>query len=669
MNENEAKLLSALEAISPSSLNYEEWIHVGMALKAEGLPMSTWQSWSSRDSARYHPEEFESKWNSFESSGITGGTIVDMAKRTGWSYIRSLDWDDGLLASYDETIAMHQPEVEEPWQMTIKYLEAMYKPDETIGFVVKSQFKEEDNKWIPASGGAFLPVKEVIKDLKKHKDLSYAFGDINPEAGAWIRINPTTGPSDKDVTRWDYALVESDNLSIEEQKKLLVSSELPIVALVESGGKSVHAIVRVDAKDKQEYNQRVSFLFDKLAQSQFIVDKANKNPSRLSRLPGAMRRGNLQRLLATNIGCKSWLDWIDHLEGIDDDLPPLVSFADQLENPPIPSPELIASILREGNKMIITGDSKSGKTCLSQELAVSIAEGKPWLNKFQCEQGRVLYLNLECQESSLFERFKQIYEANKWKPSQKGQKNIIVWNLRGHAIPLDKLASKIIRRCRNQGPFIAVIIDPLYKVQQGDENSAEAITTFCNALDKIAQETGAAVIYDHHHPKGAMGERKAIDRGAGSGVFARDADAIIDLSMLEPSNDLKEFLGEHTEKGDKPLLMTFVLRDFKDAEPLPLWFRFPVHKEDETGLLTGVPVEGSREANLQKSPNYSSEQKMKKTLDDVFDANCDEKGRARISILAKQVNKNISTIKRWIDRFPDDYTRKDDGYCYKNDPK
>ena len=653
MNENEAKLLNALDAINPASLNYEEWIHVGMALKAEGLPLSVWQSWSSKDSARYHPEEFESKWNSFESSGITGGTIVDMAKRTGWSYVRSLDWDDGLLASYDETIALHQPEADDPWQMTIKYLEAMYKPDETIGFVVSAAFKEEDNKWIPANGGAFLKVKDLIKDLNKYKDLSYAFGSINEEAGAWIRINPTTGPSDKDVTRWDYALVESDNLSIEEQKKLLVSSELPIVALVESGGKSVHAIVRVDAKDKQEYNQRVSFLFDKLAQSQFIVDKANKNPSRLSRLPGAMRKGKLQRLLATNIGCKSWLDWMDHLEGIDDDLPPLVSFADQLENPPIPSPELIASILREGNKMIITGDSKSGKTCLSQELAVSIAEGKPWLNKFQCEQGRVLYLNLECQESSLFERFRRIYEANKWKPSKNGQKNIVIWNLRGHAVPLDKLASKIIRRCRNQGPFIAIIIDPLYKVQQGDENSAESITKFCNALDKIAQETGSAVIYDHHHPKGSMGERKAIDRGAGSGVFARDADAIIDLSMLEPDKEMLERLATKMKAGYKPMLMSFVLRDFKDVDDTPIWFKFPVHTVADPGELDGAPVEGSAQANLNKSSKKTTSTERKQALDEAFELT-EINGVAKTSDMCKFMDRN--SVYRYLKEFSQFYT-------------
>lgn len=650
--DNEAKIRSALDSIDPSSLDYEEWIHVGMALKAEGFPSSVWDDWSSRDVGRYHFGECEKKFDTFQDSGITAGTIIDMARSRGWKYDRALSWDDGLLASYEETLAA-QETGNKPYQMTVKYLEAMFDPSEVIGYVHSAM--EKEGKWIPANGGIYRPVQDIIKDLKKYRTLDSAFGTINPEAGAWIRINPTTGPKDKDVTRLDYVLIESDSLPIEEQKKFLISSELPIVALVESGGKSVHAVVRVDAKTKQEYDQRVAFLFDWLGKNNFIVDKANKNPSRLSRLPGAERHGNIQKLIATKIGRKSWLDWIDFIEGVDDDLPPLISFADQMENPPELSEELISNILRVGNKMIITGDSKSGKTCLSQELAVCLAEGKPWLDKFQCKQGKVLYINLEVQEASLFERFKRIYTANRWNMTKAGMKNIVVWNLRGHAVPLDKLAAKIIRRCRNEGPFIAIVLDPLYKVQQGDENSAEAITSFCNALDKIAQETGAAVIYDHHHPKGFMGERKAIDRGAGSGVFARDADAIIDLSTLSPDREMLERIGKKIMEGEKPMLMSFVLRDFKDGNDLPMWFRFPIHYVADPGELDGAPVEGSREDNLNKSSKRTTATERKQELDEVFAlAGGSVDGFVKSSEMQKFINR--STLYNYLKEFSEYYS-------------
>ena len=57
------------------------------------------------------------------------------------------------------------------------------------------------------------------------------------------------------------------------------------------------------------------------------------------------------------------------------------------------------------------------------------------------------------------------------KYTPKHSEDIVIWNLSGHAIPLDKLVPKLIRRVANQH-FDAVIIDPIYKVITGDENNA-----------------------------------------------------------------------------------------------------------------------------------------------------------------------------------------------------
>lgn len=633
MDENRA-LLEVLQALDPSRLKYAEWIDVGMALKYEGVPCSVWDDWSRRDVSRYKadgPDSCYSKWETFNGSGKTAGTVFFIAEKYGVRKAsHELDWNSGLDATYEEVISVQAKPDEKPYQMAVRFLETLFKPEETVSFVCTAQWDEEKEKWKPIGAGPVRTCSVIIKDLKKHRRLEDAFGTINEEAGAWIRLNPTTGPNNKDVTRYAYVLAESDNLTIEEQKKLLIGFKLPIATLVESGGKSVHAAVKVDAKDAVEYRQRALFLFDWLAKHKFIVDENNKNEARLSRLPGAMRNGNLQRLIATNIGCSSWLEWIDYIEGIDDDLPQTVTLLDQLENPPELSPELIGGVLREGCKMIITGESKAGKTCLSQNLAVCIAEGRSWLDKFKCAQGKVLYINLEVEAASLSLRFRSIYKAMGIEPTKEGAANIVQWNLRGHAAPMPTLAPKIIRRCRNSGPYKAIILDPLYKVQQGDENSAEAIIKFTNALDNIAHETGAAVIYDHHHPKGATGDRKAIDRGAGSGVFSRDADAICDLSFLSPSKELKELIGSQMGDGEKPMQIELILRDFKDVEPLPIWFKFPLHFVDSAGLLDGVPVEGSREANLQLSPKRTSESDRQETLRQGFLA-CEEDGFAKLS--------------------------------------
>ena len=653
-------LINALNALDPSKLSYSEWVQVGMALKAEGLPCSTWDDWSKKDAARYISGDCEKKWETFNDSGTNGGTIIYLAEQyDNYKPYHELDWDDGLDAYYEEVLTVEDKPDEKPYQMAARFLETLFKPDETVSYVHSAKWKDDKSKWVPADAGHVRTVGDIIKDLRKHRKLEDAFGTFNDDAGGWIRINPTTGPSDKSVTRYAYSLAESDDLSIEDQKKLFINFKLPIATLVESGGKSVHALVKIDAKDEAEYKQRVAFLYDWLAKHKFVVDENNKNPARLSRLPGVMRKGKLQKLVATDIGCSSWLEWIDYIEGVDDNLPQLVTLKDQLSEPPKLSPELIGGVLREGCKMIITGESKAGKTCLSQNLAVCIAEGREWLGKFPCEQGKVLYINLEVEAASLSLRFRSIYSAMGIKPTNKGAENIVQWNLRGYAAPMDKLAPKIIRRCRNTGPYKAIILDPLYKVQQGDENSAEAIIRFTNALDNIAHETGAAVIYDHHHPKGAIGDRKAIDRGAGSGVFSRDADAICDLSFLSPSKELKELIGSHMADGEKPMQIEFVLRDFKDIEPIPIWFKFPLHFVDAAGLLQGAPVEGSREDNLNQSPKRTTENERKGILDAAFNV-CNEDGIASLDDMADWCNGSPTkkTLRNYIKEFSDEYECK-----------
>ena len=115
------KIISALEAIDPRSLNYSEWIEVGMALKAEGCPSSVWEDWSQKDIGKYHFGECRDKWNTFGASGITIATVFKRAIENGWSNPNTMDWDSPL-DSYEEVISNHSSDELEPWEMAVKYL-------------------------------------------------------------------------------------------------------------------------------------------------------------------------------------------------------------------------------------------------------------------------------------------------------------------------------------------------------------------------------------------------------------------------------------------------------------------------------------------------------------------------------------------------------------------
>ncbi len=594
----ENNLLSALKAIDVSQVTRAEWISVGMALKEEGYPCSIWDDWS-RNDVRYHPGECERKWRSFRGSGtpVKGGTIVQMAKERGWTPFGEdgcMAWDDTI--EYDGVTdgfsGFTPPAAWDPVGDLITYLELLFEPDDRVGYVTNDVWKDADGKWLPSKGVYDRTAAELIASLKKHPDdIGATVGDWKPEVGAWIRFNPVDGEGVKNdnVTRFRYALVESDTLPVAEQDILYRKLELPIAALVHSGGKSLHAIVRVDADNYEEYRKRVDFLYDFLEKNGVTIDKQNRNPSRLSRMPGVTRNGNRQYLAATNIGRKSWVDWLDFVEGVTDELPDMEPLSVYKDNPPALPEELISGILRRGHKMLISGSSKAGKSFLLMELCVALAEGRPWLG-FPCKKGRVLYVNLEIDPASAVNRFLKIYEALGIPAAN--MDSIVLWNLRGHAVPLDQLVPKLIRRVRDQ-KFDAIIIDPIYKVITGDENNASEMGAFCNQFDKICTETGCSTIYCHHHSKGAQGMKKAMDRASGSGVFARDPDAQLDMIQLELSEDIENNV---RDGGATAWRLESSLREFPNITPVNFWFEYPLHRIDTAGTLGAMPAQGTPKA-------------------------------------------------------------------------
>lgn len=637
----------ALAYLNPADLDYTEWVNVGMAIHAEGGTVEEWDSWSQPD-PRYRRGDCLSRWKGFtDSGGITGGTIVKMARDRGFDNRKdwTLDWSDEIFDDGDDFTSYSAPDEWNGWEDLKKYLELLFDPDDIVGYCTETF--ERDGKHLPNKGVYHRTAGDLIAELDKYKEPGWVVGDWNPEAGAWIRFNPLDGEGVKNdnVVKFKYALVESDTMSISDQDAALRRLELPIRALVHSGGKSLHAIVKVDAKDYQEYRERVEFLYHYLDEQGIKIDTQNRNPSRLSRMPGVTRNGNRQYLVATDIGRSSWIDWLDFVEGAEDDLPDFETFSMDGPEPKLPE-ELIEGVLRCGHKMLISGDSKAGKSFLLMELAMAIAEGSEWLG-MKCKQGKVLYINLEIDKASCDMRIRKIYEKNGLRPSG----NLITWQLRGKSMKLDDLAPKLIRRIKDSG-MAAVILDPIYKVITGDENNASDMANFCNQFDKICAETGCATIYCHHHSKGAQGAKRMIDRASGSGVFARDPDAQLDIIGLEISDHDKNYV---VEQGEIPFRMESSLREFRNIKPINFWFDYPIHRLDTTGILENAPAEGTFEAGRVMSSKFSTSDRRKVELDAAYDALVSYKEYVTVNDIATYLEKADRTIREWVQEFSDDY--------------
>lgn len=727
--ENKNNLLELLEYITPATLDYQEWINVGMALKYEGHTVQDWDLWSQND-IRYKEGECLRKWSTFNGAGkpVTGGTIYQMAVENGYTPYYSdqsnayeLGWNDEIKADGDykfiDKTWIEGKEIKEPvnWNPVKElttYLETLFESTENVGYVTETYPIEDSNGNIlhkPKKGNYDRTAGRLIEELNKYKDdITCVIGDYTPEAGAWIRFNPLDGKGVKNdnVTEYRYALVESDKTSISQQNAIIRELELPVACLVHSGGKSVHAIVKIEARDYQEYQKRVDYLYKICAKNGLAVDTQNKNPSRLSRMPGIMRNGKKQFLIDTNIGKASWDEWFEFIEDLNDDLPDPESLEDFWENMPELAPELIKGVLRQGHKMLIAGPSKAGKSFALIEMAIAIAEGQKWL-KWDCAQGRVLYVNLELDRASCLHRFKDVY--TRLGIPVNSLNNVDIWNLRGKTVPMDKLAPKLIRRAHKKN-YTAVIIDPIYKVLTGDENSADQMSHFTKQFDKVATELGCSVIYCHHHSKGSQGGKKSMDRASGSGVFARDPDALIDLVELEipeqlmktqVNNTLVKFyedkirtlnnqyyktkigmddhysyekMKHHAEKSLSGYLLDVraeaksleesvkqttawrvegTLREFAKFEPVNMWFGYPIHTVDDVGVLADIEVDSDKNKYLKAKEGrqkQAKEQQKESMLEfELAVENCSFGEEPTKQMVADYLGINVKTVERRLE--------------------
>lgn len=716
---NEKEIKAALEYIDPVTLDYQSWMQIGMAIKAAGASCDLWDEWSRRDPKRYDGGCYK-KWDSFKSSGITENTLFKMAIERGYESPRFESNDQGRELMDNEIVdfsdyqfidkdMVDSKDLSEPgrnWDQIAdirNYLSAVFSPDDHVSYCTQC-FKDDKGKYHPKGRTYDRTAGRLLEELDSAEKIEDVFYDYDHNCGAWISFNPMDGQGGKidNITDFKYTLVESDMQDIGIQYSLLTELQLPIVALVHSGNKSLHAIVRVDANNEKEYSRHVDYLYKICKQNGLEVDTSAKNPSRLSRMPGFWRGNKKQYLIATNIGQPSWDAWIEYIESVNDDLPNTENLAAEWNDMPSLAPTLIDGVLRQGHKMLLAGPSKAGKSFSLIELCIAIAEGKKWL-KWQCAQGKVLYVNLELDRASCLHRFKDVYTAMGITPNN--LQNIQIWNLRGKSVPMDKLAPKLIRRAQKEN-LIAVVIDPIYKVITGDENSAEQMAKFTNQFDKIATSLSCSVIYCHHHSKGAQGGKRSMDRASGSGVFARDPDAMIDMIELPlndsiidreksvvvcdmigkeikeidpdyysqiPEDDLhkrKEIM-QHAwkilrkkysdndidaivrEAEDKAETMTawridMTLREFPKPAETNIWFSYPIHKVDEDGILKDLDPEDDmpmwkRGKMAQKTPE-ERQNKRQNEFEIAFENLSQEHDQVTVKMMAEYMNISERTI-------------------------
>jgi hypothetical protein len=190
---------------------------------------------------------------------------------------------------------------------------------------------------------------------------------------------------------------------------------------------------------------------------------------------------------------------------------------------------LISNLLDCGSRILFGGGSKTFKTWLQCDLAVSLAAGAPWLG-FETHRVRVLYLNLELREYYMQRRLAEIRRV---RDISLAESTFFVWNLRGLAFSRDQLVTELLRRCDDLGINI-VFIDPFYRLlsQLEDENSQTHMGAVLRSFDEVNKRDITSA-FGIHFSKGNQASKEPEDRISGAGTIVRDADDVITLTKHE----------------------------------------------------------------------------------------------------------------------------------------
>lgn len=279
-----------------------------------------------------------------------------------------------------------------------------------------------------------------------------------------------------------------------------------------------------------------------------------------------------------------------------------------LANAPEQKPELIAGMLREREVMGVGGATKVGKTWLLIELAVAAASGGEWLG-CSCVQCRVLYIDGEMQEGTMFKRFRSVAGAL-GVPEDVLREHVDLLPMRGHAHSLHSLLKWLVDKVEGGG-YSLVIVDPVYKFMEGDENSNGDVRDFLNDVDRLSQRLGCAVVFDQHHSKGAKGDVSPIDRMSGAGAFARSPDTVLDMTQVFPPSGTEPADFDVDEK-------TTVFRveprprSFLQPPPFEVAFRWPLHtREPEGKFVSWSPMSSSNKGGKARGEKEASDRDVR----------------------------------------------------------
>jgi len=292
---------------------------------------------------------------------------------------------------------------------------------------------------------------------------------------------------------------------------------------------------------------------------------------------------------------------------------------DKARNEPEPETAL-DGIVRRNDVLCVVGGSKSAKTWMALQMAISAVHGIPWLGR-DMDPGDVLYINFELRQADLDKRILRIEEAMGLKDSKH---RLMSWNLKGVNIPSALMLLAELNQRVGPGQYRWIIIDPLYRLLGAfDSNSENQMGQLMATLERMPMDLDTNLIITDHTPKGDVSDREVIDLMSGSSTKGRAVDAVLAIRR-------------HAETSIEQDLycLEASVRHFQRFEPITAEFVYP-----QWELKTDMEAERLK----------PGERRHRSGAEHVLDAVRNHSRYADIiNHLALTHSKSEKTVKRWF---------------------
>ena len=464
--------------------------------------------------------------------------------------------------------------------------------------------------------------------------------------GVYVSINPNNGKgrAAEHITSYRHALVEFDESTLDEQWAILKKTGLPTSCIIRSGGRSLHGLVRVDAANRKEFDERVEFIYKHLAHAK--PDGANKDPGRLSRLPGAIRTatGQVQELVECGAPTRTFLEWREWT--IYGDIPEacdwdrLLNFKEEMDDTVL----LGRRFLCKGGSSLWVGSSGLGKSVLCLQAAIYWALGRSFFGITPRGDGlKSLIIQAENDEGDVAETVQGIIKSLHLTADEieRVKRNVVI--VRDCSSTGEAFVDRVRRLVEKHRPNLTWA-DPLLAFIGGDLSSQETAGGFLrNLLNPLALSAGFCWMLIHHTPKPTrdgtsyQGHDKAYS-GFGSSELTNWARAVLTLAPCGQDEEGRDIYRLEVSKRGKRsgLEQTHKQGEIAVKRPSVHPFVFLRHSDEGMAWIEAGEPEKAKRGPKPAEVDWSTYKKWPARHDDL------------VEYFSNKTGKSERTVRRYI---------------------